>query len=82
MANKMFGDTTTPELLWVDPDPTWRTQAACRTEDSSLVELFFDWRTVKEAELICASCVVSDRCATFAANNNERFGVWGGERLG
>ncbi|HYT25456.1 MAG TPA: WhiB family transcriptional regulator [Actinomycetota bacterium] len=63
---------------------SWRLQAACRSEDTSL---FFPAdgerpgakaRREAKAKLICAACPVAAECAAYALGTHERWGVWGG----
>lgn len=62
----------------------WQTQGACRGMDASV---FFapagergSRRRQREerARQICLRCPVREPCAAFAADLNERHGVWGG----
>lgn len=60
----------------------WRHRAACLTEDP---ELFFPvgntgpaLAQIEEAKKICARCVVRDQCLTWALENGQDHGVWGG----
>ncbi|MBE2998725.1 WhiB family transcriptional regulator [Nocardiopsis sp. HNM0947] len=56
-------------------DPTWRTRAACRDEDT---ELFFDEDRQAEAQQVCAACPVRTDCFDAALATYEKYGVWGG----
>lgn len=62
---------------WEAPDPTWRTQAACRGCDP---DLFHPRRgqDVRAAKAVCADCPVADTCLEWAMRNNMTVGVWGG----
>ena len=41
-------------------------------------ETFFDPTREREAVTICNRCPVMQRCLTYALENNEAHGVWGG----
>jgi len=41
-------------------------------------ETFFDPAREREAQAICNRCPVMQRCLTYALENNEIHGVWGG----
>lgn len=65
-------------------DQPWMEDAACRGMDSS-VFYYPDGergharkRRVKVAKAICRQCPVLEECRSFALNNGEKFGVWGG----
>ena len=60
----------------------WRHRAACRDEDP---ELFFPIRTtgpalmqVEDAKAVCRRCDVVESCLTWALDNGQDAGVWGG----
>ncbi|NLW13047.1 MAG: WhiB family transcriptional regulator [Trueperella sp.] len=60
----------------------WRHRAACLNEDP---ELFFPigssgpaMAQVERAKAVCASCEVQEICLTWALDNNQDAGVWGG----
>lgn len=57
----------------------WHAQANCRDAD---IELFFsvDDGDQREALELCASCPVQQPCLTYAIDNREVYGVWGGTR--
>jgi WhiB family redox-sensing transcriptional regulator len=44
--------------------------------------MFFPYRTdeggTERARVICRRCVVAEQCLTFANENDEQHGVWGG----
>lgn len=72
----------------VDPDPSWRDDAACAaypidmwfpTKDAGKhwIELF-PGATVR-AYAICDRCPVRDRCLEYAVVNRITNGIWGGE---
>jgi WhiB family redox-sensing transcriptional regulator len=54
----------------------WRRRALCRGQDPEM------WYPVDaggvEAVAICAVCTVRLDCLTWALENNERDGIWGG----
>jgi WhiB family redox-sensing transcriptional regulator len=55
----------------------WMEQAACRGLNA---DLFYPERGVPtdEAKAVCASCLVRGDCLSYAIENSERYGVWGG----
>lgn len=60
----------------------WRSNAACLTEDP---ELFFPIGNTgsaiaqaERAKAVCARCTVTETCLTWALDNNQDAGVWGG----
>lgn len=58
--------------------PDWFADANCRGLDP---ELFFPGRgqDVKQAKEVCRRCDVQVECLTYALNNGEKFGVFGGK---
>lgn len=56
----------------------WQADAICRTVDP---EIFFPEKggSVRDAKKVCDTCKVKAECLDYALENNERFGVWGGE---
>ena len=64
----------------VDPDPTWRLEAACRGWPQP--EVFFpgrgDTNAVRAARAVCAGCPVREPCLAFALAEHILEGVWGG----
>lgn len=59
---------------------TWRDRAACRGSDSNLFfpEVGQSRGHAAAAKAICATCPVTVECRTYAIENRERFGIWGG----
>jgi WhiB family redox-sensing transcriptional regulator len=55
----------------------WRARAVCAQTDP---EVFFPEHgsSTAAAKKICASCHVRSECLTYALENGENFGVWGG----
>lgn len=60
----------------------WTGLARCRTRDP---ELFFPVGTtgpallqVTQAKLVCGRCAVREQCLSFAMENRERDGIFGG----
>lgn len=60
----------------------WRHRAACREEDP---ELFFPIGTtgpalmqVEDAKAVCRRCDVVESCLSWALDNGQDAGVWGG----
>jgi WhiB family redox-sensing transcriptional regulator len=60
----------------------WREHSACKEEDP---ELFFPIGNtgpallqIDEAKAVCRRCPVVERCASWALEMGEAYGVWGG----
>lgn len=60
----------------------WREQAACRHVEA---DTFFpltgkgpDSRQIARAKAVCAACPVTLRCAAWALETAQPYGVWGG----
>jgi len=57
----------------------WMEQALCAQVDP---DLFYadksDWSMTIKAKLVCRECPVRAQCLSYALENNEVFGVWGG----
>ncbi|MGW5430398.1 WhiB family transcriptional regulator [Streptomyces sp. NPDC004059] len=60
-----------------EPVPHWRDDAACAEVDP---DIFFsdNSQTVREAKKVCVRCPSRLRCAMYAIDNGENWGVWGG----
>jgi WhiB family redox-sensing transcriptional regulator len=57
--------------------PTWMDDGLCA--QTSPDDFFPDQgEGVADAKKVCAACPVSTQCLTYALDNRERFGVWGG----
>lgn len=69
--------TSLSEYDWGYLDAPWRKEGACLDADP---DLFFPDQGVpnKEGRAICESCPVQTECLTFALENGERHGIWGG----
>jgi WhiB family redox-sensing transcriptional regulator len=63
-------------MMLPDP-PDWYDQALCAQTDP---EMFYPEKggSVREAKKVCLACEVRDNCLTYALDNDERFGIWGG----
>ncbi len=73
---------TSPALLALAQDDTWRDEAACRDMDP---DLFFPIGTtgpaldqIEAAKGICRACPVRHFCLEYALSTNQEAGVWGG----
>lgn len=57
--------------------PDWTARAACA---ETFPDEFFpsQGESPKRAKLICAQCPVSTECLSYALENREPYGVWGG----
>lgn len=58
----------------------WETHAACRAVDNAF-DLFFseDISEISAAKRVCAECPVIAPCLEAALDNEEQWGVWGGQ---
>ncbi|MEU6342169.1 WhiB family transcriptional regulator [Streptomyces sp. NPDC046977] len=66
----------------LDPPTNWQKNGACRNEE---FDLHFPAGTTgihfvqaQEAKAVCRRCPVMERCAAWALQNREPFGIWGG----
>ena len=61
------------------PRPEWMTDAACAEVggDAWFAEKS-QWADVIQAKLVCRRCPVREQCLSYALQNNEMHGVWGG----
>lgn len=55
----------------------WMDRALCANSDDP--DLWFDPNRRREAQRICATCPVADRCQDRGSEVNAFRGVWGGE---
>ena len=57
--------------------PAWMNHAACRDSD---IDVFFPiaQEGVEKAAAVCCDCSVRQECLTYALENSELSGVWGG----
>lgn len=57
--------------------PDWYEDALCAQTDP---EAFYPEKggSTREAKRVCLACEVRDQCLTYALDNDERFGIWGG----
>ncbi|HZK05389.1 MAG TPA: WhiB family transcriptional regulator [Actinomycetaceae bacterium] len=55
----------------------WQERALCAQTDP---EAFFPEKggSTRDAKRVCASCEVKAECLSYALENDERFGIWGG----
>ena len=56
---------------------SWQEQALCAQTDP---EAFFPEKggSTREAKAVCELSEVRDECLSYALENDERFGIWGG----
>jgi len=71
-------DTTPVTLLEVQSGDD-----ACRTAEPELfypvgVSSLEAKQAIREAKAICLGCAVLEKCRTYALQNKEEFGIWGG----
>ena len=57
----------------------WQDQAACRTAPTGTM-FPDDWDEdgIAAAKALCRACPVQDQCLTYALDNSEDHGIWGG----
>lgn len=55
----------------------WPERAACAGSDHRLFFGLSDHQ-VTQAKTVCAGCEVRAECLSYAMDNEEQFGVWGG----
>lgn len=60
--------------------PDWMTEGLCAQVDP---DEFFPTKgdPCSTAKKVCAACPVREACLTFALDNDERHGVWGGKSV-
>ena len=63
-------------MMLPDP-PDWYDKALCAQTDP---EAFYPEKggSTREAKKVCLACEVRFECLTYALDNDERFGIWGG----
>lgn len=78
MAEAQIHDIALDDLVVLD----WRDMAACNGHDA---DIFFPAgetgpaaEQIARAKRVCASCVVSDECISYAIETNQVSGIWGG----
>lgn len=61
-----------------EPPGEWADLGLCATHSNP--DLWFPERgaSTAEAKAICRLCPVQAQCLTYAVNNGEKFGIWGG----
>lgn len=64
-------------------DHSWHVRALCHDLPAAAADkLFFpaprDHKTIVEAKSFCNACPVKKDCFTFACDNDQRTGIWGG----
>ena len=65
-----------PQFTVTEP-PEWTLAAVCASTDP---EAFYPEKggSTREAKLVCRGCPVTQECLSYALENAEMFGVWGG----
>jgi len=63
-------------------DEEWRENALCKGKETNFfypeVNVKGGKKQVQDVKAICRLCQVSSECLTYAINNREEFGIWGG----
>lgn len=62
------------------PIPPFVSDALCARKGEANPDAFFPKKgdSGREAKKVCARCLVSDECAQYALDRDERHGIWGG----
>jgi hypothetical protein len=73
------GPTFTSHAITITQPPAWYEQALCPQVDVG--DIFYPPKGGPSADAIriCDRCPVENQCLTYALENNERYGVWGGK---
>lgn len=78
MRNKIHTDET-GRLLDDYEVATWRQRARCTPADTDLFFANENQRTnIEQAKALCGACAVKNLCLSWATDNDEKFGIWGG----
>lgn len=58
----------------------WATEAACRTANPDLFHptVHATFADIRTAKAICQQCPVIEQCLTYALDQDDHFGIWGG----
>jgi WhiB family redox-sensing transcriptional regulator len=59
-------------------DLDWQDDGLCKESDP---EAFFPEKggSTKQAKAVCKRCPITEECLQYALENNERYGIWGGQ---
>ena len=79
----MFALTDTIETYDEPQIVNWAALARCATGTGTMLDLFFSEQIddINRAKAFCLGCEVRDRCLDAALENQEPWGVWGGELI-
>ena len=79
----MFALTDTIETYDEPQIVNWAALARCATGTGTMLDLFFSEQIddINRAKAFCLGCEVRDRCLDAALDNQEPWGVWGGELI-
>lgn len=72
---------TTADVRYFSSPPTWVDHAACAGTDGAGFFPDDNHRDVSEAIKFCGRCPVRTQCLTYAIENEEVWGVWGGRDM-
>lgn len=69
--------TTAQDDARVESALSWQESALCAQTGA---DFFFPapGSSTREAKLLCGACEGREACLSYALDNDERFGVWGG----
>lgn len=73
-ANDKPSDELPAPVVHIQP---WANRGLCREVDP---DMFFPEKggSTNDAKGVCRECPVTTECLTYALENHERFGIWGG----
>ncbi len=76
-ARRLGSHATTGVFYEPKGELAWQDGAPCSQTDP---EVFFPEKggTTREGKQVCLGCDVRDKCLSYALDNDERFGIWGG----
>jgi WhiB family transcriptional regulator, redox-sensing transcriptional regulator len=69
--------TTTNSVISLERELSWQESALCAQTGA---DFFFPapGSSTREAKQLCGACEGREACLSYALDNDERFGVWGG----
>ncbi|MET9482872.1 WhiB family transcriptional regulator [Streptomyces sp. NPDC006638] len=69
--------TTTSGVIGLERELSWQESALCAQTGA---DFFFPapGSSTREAKQLCGACEGREACLSYALDNDERFGVWGG----
>ena len=79
----MFALTDTTEIYDEPQIENWASLARCATGTGTMLDLFFSEQIddINRSKAFCLGCEVRNSCLDAALENQEPWGVWGGELI-